>query len=703
MNGPHGQTGERPATRVPAPQGARMRGSVIWANSWRSLVAVRVPLVGISLLACVLVGDLRRCEPAPEDGPRLLHVRVVEEGRPDHGVAHAWVDVWALGLVPSGGGAHRNGHLLPLAQAQTDADGLASFARIAGPAVYVHVRAPGFMMARRTIPAPVGDRPRVEVALARGEVVAGTVRSADGAPVHGVLVRGSQPGQWGWVEGTHEVVTDPLGRFEIPGLCPGWVTLRAVRHEGDGVWVSEEIVAAGRADATVRLPAEPTRRRLTLIVRGADGAPVAAALCDSQGGTSLVPSLVNGRVELPADPGIQWISISHPRGEDNRRLPWAPIVVGPLGARGGVLEVVMPEGVTLSGTVRDEHGRPLPATRVGVRSLFTDGGIEQSAVEGSFAVSDAEGRFEVSRVPPGRVEVQPRKEGWDASAIRTSAPTSPLDFVMLRQPRVRGTIRYSDGTPAPKAVLYWRATGAVTDRWMAEHVRPDGHFSVWTLDRGAIQLRAGLRPSGVADLAASELTVEPGPASEAIVLTVPRGPRLRVRVEGWPHFEAGAVRVTNGSTSRGTSAWILGDTATFEEVDPRLPVAVYGGPLPDGRIAYATGISPTDVRVTVPLIASLTIRGRARGFPPEARLVWAWADTEAFAAPGTLGPAGEFMIRGIPPGLCRVRVAFWWGKEWWAGSVRNVNPAVPVPLDVEVQEMDEAAFSDWLADRPPPS
>jgi hypothetical protein len=258
---------------------------------------------------------------------------------------------------------------------------------------------------------------------------------------------------------------------------------------------------------------------------------------------------------------------------------------------------------------------------------------------------------------------------------------------------------YREGTPALQARVFARGVDALSPGWSEADVGKDGAFSVYLDEPGAIRLRAGLPPSGVRDMAASEVRLDPQSDRKTVVLTVPSGRSLLVRIPDWPAFVPGAARLTNGPHSPGASEWIVGGVAKFESIDARAPLSVYCGPLPDGRIAFSREIPVSATEIRLPLVASRRIRGRARGFPAGARFDGAWADTRAFTATGRMGPDGRFLIRGVPPGICRVCAVFKRGAKTWAGSTLDAGDQGPV--DVEVRRMDEAEFAAWVSSRPP--
>ncbi len=646
-------------------------------------------------------GGLRAGEPG-----RALRVRVVEEDHAERGVPNARVNGWRIARVPPGYGMPPSDNLSD-GRARTDAEGRATVKRITRRAVYLQVTASGFTMVRRILPAADEAETRVEVALARGSVLAGRVLRADGTAAVGAKVQGTQSEQWGWVEDSHEAVTDSLGAFRLAGLFPGLVSLHATLHDGDAVWVGDATADAGAIDAEVRLAAEPTRRRVRLLVTGADRLPVAWARWDAEDGlyipewrSSSHGLVENGEFDLVADPDVQWVTIEFPRDKDGA-IAWAPMIVGPLGARGGNLEVVARRGVALTGTVRDEQGKPMGHVDVFVKPLFHDGEGEREVSHPLLLeFSDSEGHFRLERVPSGRVEISAMKEDWSFDGGgRVTAPSGPIDFVGHPRRHVKGSVRHTDGTPAPEAVVYARGVDPAPKEWVRGDVGRDGNFTVYD-QRGAVRLRAGLSPTAPEDMGASEVEVNAGADPATVVLTVPTSRDLRVRIPGWPAAATEAARLVNGPYSRGDSEWVVGGIARFDGIDPRAPLSFYGGPLPDGRIAFSPDLSQSGAEATLPLVPSRSIHGRARGFPADARPDSVWADTSAFEARGEVDADGTFLVRGVPIGGCRVCIVFRRGEEAWAGSIGDTGSADPV--DVEVRPMDETALSAWRVARPPP-
>jgi 5-hydroxyisourate hydrolase-like protein (transthyretin family) len=116
-----------------------------------------------------------------------------------------------------------------------------------------------------------------------------------------------------------------------------------------------------------------------------------------------------------------------------------------------VLEVRLTEGATLAGRVVDESGKAVADAEIEVRIdpvLFGQGGFEVGD-----ARSDAEGRFRVEHVMAGPVKLRASRDGLIEGALEVEVAEGErredLELTMSRGNLVRGTVRWSDGAPAP--------------------------------------------------------------------------------------------------------------------------------------------------------------------------------------------------------------------------------------------------------------
>ncbi|MCC6409257.1 MAG: carboxypeptidase regulatory-like domain-containing protein, partial [Planctomycetes bacterium] len=270
------------------------------------------------------------------------------------------------------------------------------------------------------------------ITLERGNVLAGIVKWSDGRPADGAALRvtdlresdgdriyfGSEPAV---------AKADAQGAFEISGLGDGPFELRADLTQvvpGEGRKKSRkpwratlESVDAGRRDLVLVL--EPPRA-LVGTVRDDLGQPVTkfsvtATPHDASGGANWARSVRQGfkddtgsfRVEK-VHPGTWEVSVEaqgYRDSEDQR------VVVADDEA---TLEFVCERGAKVSGKVLDPTGKPLAGARLAVTSLD-----DEDRFSSRGCTTDADGEFECTALPTGRVGLQAVHSNYAASERET--------------------------------------------------------------------------------------------------------------------------------------------------------------------------------------------------------------------------------------------------------------------------------------------
>lgn len=117
------------------------------------------------------------------------------------------------------------------------------------------------------------------------------------------------------------------------------------------------------------------------------------------------------------------------------------------------VEIVLAAGGALHGRVVDDEGRPVPAFRIRVRRA--DAGLYQRTV-GGLSRYDAEGRFELSGLPEGNLEVVATSRGYPPSEPVTFTADEGTQEIVLRLQRggrVEGVVRGTGGEPVAGAVI----------------------------------------------------------------------------------------------------------------------------------------------------------------------------------------------------------------------------------------------------------
>ncbi len=331
--------------------------------------------------------------------------------------------------------------------------------------------------------AVAGDAPTGgQTATIRGRAL-----EADGRPALQVLVYAQQPA------GGHADIQQPQapresasvdeeGRFEFTGLAPGKWKLKAGRKPNfqvvqpvpqDTVVTTVEVARGSVAAVEMRFPAP-----IVFIGRVTDSETMAGVADVRVSSSPYAQYRGSGVSRTPANwPRVE--SISDDSGAFRIEIPFtdpaqlyvdepagwllkgpsydAPGLVLLHGVTPGeerTLYIQMTRGASLSGTVRDEAGMPIP--RANVSSL------ELSARKMASAITDGQGAFELT-VPHGRkVRLQVQSE-LGMSETRVDVPTSgnpPEVSLVVRQfASVTGVVRDASGNPIPNVGII--ATHAV--------------------------------------------------------------------------------------------------------------------------------------------------------------------------------------------------------------------------------------------------
>jgi hypothetical protein len=227
----------------------------------------------------------------------------------------------------------------------------------------------------------------VEVKLGAAGRVSGYVRTPDGRPLQGAMVRHVQgkladnnPWAFRQFEHAQRFPVAPDGRFEVTGVTPGNVTVRADAEGYLPAWHNEVLVVAdqetGGLELLLQAPLEIRGR-----VESQDGGPVAGAQVSAQytgTGQARVRSFVTG---LGGDPTAQ----TDAQGEfvvkglkaGNYNV-WAQASGFASGSRvatstdAGPVLVTLARGRTIAGRVQDESGQGLGGVPVSAQRVERD-------------------------------------------------------------------------------------------------------------------------------------------------------------------------------------------------------------------------------------------------------------------------------------------------------------------------------------------
>lgn len=363
------------------------------------------------------------------------------------------------------------------------------------------------------VPVPAGVD-EVEVRLPPELAVTGTVVTPDGKPAYGVLVIAAWPSDESSAQrspASFDAVgsgrSDEAGRFRVGGLSQEEVVLVASPPPGGGP-VPGVRARGGATGVVIRLRPGATPR---LTVVDANGKPVVGAR------PSLVP------LEGGAAPISDATMESRSTGEDGQVVLWTidPTVPYRLQVRApgrqdlASFEVArwmprdetlrMPRACLVRGVLVDTTGRPVAQATVRIVPW-------RYGDTAAWARTDAEGRFELTRVAEGTLTLEAKVQSTPSRAETTvtAAPSMP-DVTLTIDLGLDWRVTF-EGWPARTNALFVRAaaydgapakdvpySGAdVTGGAAVFHgIRRDATYTVWAHDgaNGVYALESGLRYS----------------------------------------------------------------------------------------------------------------------------------------------------------------------------------------------------------------
>ncbi len=336
-----------------------------------------------------------------------------------------------------------------------------------------------------------------ELVLGPGVWYAGTARDEEGVAIEGALVAA--------VHTEHSrffaVLTDPDGGFLLGPLPEGpYVVLASadgrvpVLDRAPSGAMDLALVPAGVVEGTVVRDGRPV---VGAEVRTVVGCSPLVAATDAQG-RFVLDGLLPERAAVAAfageDGGVEEVDLT---AQDREGLVIAL-------RRGGVI----------AGEVRDEAGAPVVAARVAV-----EGEVIETA-----AVTDEDGRFRASGLPPARYEVWLFPPAGFVPPARRSISVvagqeARASYRLLGAARLAGLVEDEEGWPVPGAIILARRAreGVVPsgdgDAPLDVETRTDreGRFALEHVAPGPVHLRIdanGFLPAEVDARTPGELTVK---------------------------------------------------------------------------------------------------------------------------------------------------------------------------------------------------
>ena len=368
--------------------------------------------------------------------------------------------------------------------------------------VGVIVDAPGFGLQPREFGPPGGlaDVGSKAITLVDGGRVAGRVTAEDPKSVAGLRVQvvSNSGGRGGETVGLSQTLTDASGRFEVPRIAAGSLTVRVRPGEGSPdlpARVVRRDLESGRS-VDVEVPLRRGVRVTGVATDDRDGRPIEGAVVSVVPSGPSEPSRVRtdaqGRYETFVPAGLvsyRVLKVPAPYLCPPGFVGPRPVEVPPGIARFELPTITLTRGEDLKGSVVDEEDRPVGGAKVVASWTMFDGRIRAPRSES--ATTKADGSFVLGPVAPDAELSLVASAGVAATGSPVSIRGSDhraLELVVVEPEAVAPTGRVVDpeGRPIAKAsVRIWAMVEAANGPQEGGHlVRFEGSDELITDEEG---------------------------------------------------------------------------------------------------------------------------------------------------------------------------------------------------------------------------
>jgi beta-lactamase regulating signal transducer with metallopeptidase domain/protocatechuate 3,4-dioxygenase beta subunit/thiol-disulfide isomerase/thioredoxin len=426
-------------------------------------------------------------------------------------------------------------------------------------------------------------RARTATITMRGGIVAtGTVTDQQRRPITGaVVVRGDHPY---WEEGSQEVRTDEHGRYRLPPLPPGTITVTAIATGWMPALTRAEIKKGMEPVDFRLLPGKELRLRI-VDQAGKPIPGVEVGISRWRGGESLY----NNRHPNVLDTGI-------PRYSDDKgvyRWTWAPDDAvtyqfykeghgrheAALVANGDDQTITLPKLLRISGKVTDGAGRPvsgvtaIPVIEFRPGFVFVERNRAKGPFDGTYAIQGdrTDGAYRVRIEAPGY-----RAAMSDAARAGMLNPT--FDFRLEPAPPVEGRVVDASGRSVRDARVYLATNSQHLDGWPDERSGGLANQRALTDGQGRFSFPAQFERFAVVavhDRGYAEVHLEPGQQPGDLALKAWAQVEGRLVHAGQPvpaaWITCAPVRVLNESLPHIQDAFAVKTDRDGRFVFPRVP------------------------------------------------------------------------------------------------------------------------------------
>jgi uncharacterized GH25 family protein len=386
--------------------------------------------------------------------------------------------------------------------------------------VYLTQPPEGYVYDQKLIPVTVaeGGTQTVDFAVKQGLTVEGTLVDEAGKPVANTSLQASQ----GFAREVY-ATTDAQGRFTAKGLAPGEVRFSSGPF-GDAFALTGNVTATLPTTAPVRLlmrKPDPAARLSGRVV-DTQGLPVAGAKVevmavvwngDSGRGAQLPPveTDADGRFTtgpIAAEGKVQSVKVTKP---GYVFVSGGAVTQAKAGGPATIADFVLTRlGGVVKGSVEDAKGKPVAGARV----LSLAGGGA-----GSEAVTDAAGRFTLTTLPEGKVEIIAGRDGIGVATVlvQTSGGGGGPSPILTLEPVSGATVTGGDGVERAAALAEEALRESANGTYYARSWLPLS-FAAYAPERATVlaeKYRAGSAAS-VASAVLSEMTPSEDMTPEAV-------------------------------------------------------------------------------------------------------------------------------------------------------------------------------------------